>query len=119
MEKRLYHILTPVPPEELRNVNCLLVGAISVPQCVLKGQVSVAPTNSPGGSRPCTERARTRHGAGVMGQVMGSLTLCHRGGARRVGCQVRWLRQAMSHPPACGQEPHERAIIPGAAEVGE
>lgn len=38
MEKRLYHILTPVPPEELRNVNCLLVGAISVPQCVLKSQ---------------------------------------------------------------------------------
>lgn len=43
MEKRLYHILTPVPPEELRNVNCLLVGAISIPQCVLKSQVSVAP----------------------------------------------------------------------------
>ncbi|XP_058408765.1 polynucleotide 5'-hydroxyl-kinase NOL9 [Diceros bicornis minor] len=38
MEKRLYHILTPVPPEELRNVNCLLVGAISVPQCVFKSQ---------------------------------------------------------------------------------
>lgn len=38
MEKRLYHILTPVPPEELRNVNCLLVGAISVPHCVLKNQ---------------------------------------------------------------------------------
>ncbi|KAB0397142.1 hypothetical protein E2I00_007761, partial [Balaenoptera physalus] len=38
MEKRLYHILTPVPPEELRNVNCLLVGTISIPQCVLKSQ---------------------------------------------------------------------------------
>uniref|UniRef100_A0A8C3X3D9 Polynucleotide 5'-hydroxyl-kinase NOL9 n=1 Tax=Catagonus wagneri TaxID=51154 RepID=A0A8C3X3D9_9CETA len=38
MEKRLYHILTPVPPEELRRVNCLLVGAVSVPQCVLKSQ---------------------------------------------------------------------------------
>ncbi|KAB1268826.1 Polynucleotide 5'-hydroxyl-kinase NOL9 [Camelus dromedarius] len=38
MERRLYHILTPVPPEELRNVNCLLVGAISVPQCVFKSQ---------------------------------------------------------------------------------
>nr|XP_019602332.1 PREDICTED: polynucleotide 5'-hydroxyl-kinase NOL9 isoform X2 [Rhinolophus sinicus] len=38
MEKRLYHILTPVPPEELRNVNCLLVGAISIPHCVLKNQ---------------------------------------------------------------------------------
>ncbi|XP_021099175.1 polynucleotide 5'-hydroxyl-kinase NOL9 isoform X2 [Heterocephalus glaber] len=38
MEKRLYHILTPVPPEELRSVNCLLVGAISIPQCVFKSQ---------------------------------------------------------------------------------
>uniref|UniRef100_A0A8D1NJM0 Polynucleotide 5'-hydroxyl-kinase NOL9 n=1 Tax=Sus scrofa TaxID=9823 RepID=A0A8D1NJM0_PIG len=38
MEKRLYHILTPVPPEQLRLVNCLLVGAISIPQCVLKSQ---------------------------------------------------------------------------------
>ncbi|KAF6110348.1 nucleolar protein 9 [Phyllostomus discolor] len=38
MEKRLYHILTPLPPEELRHVNCLLVGAISIPQCVLKSQ---------------------------------------------------------------------------------
>ncbi|XP_066231012.1 polynucleotide 5'-hydroxyl-kinase NOL9 [Saccopteryx leptura] len=38
MEKRLFHILTPVPPEELRTVNCLLVGAISIPRCVLKNQ---------------------------------------------------------------------------------
>ncbi|XP_007532833.1 polynucleotide 5'-hydroxyl-kinase NOL9 isoform X1 [Erinaceus europaeus] len=38
MENRLYHILTPVPPEELRNVNCLLVGAISIPQCVFQCQ---------------------------------------------------------------------------------
>nr|XP_012646982.2 polynucleotide 5'-hydroxyl-kinase NOL9 isoform X3 [Microcebus murinus] len=38
MEKRLYHILTPVPPEELRTVNCLLVGAVSVPHCVFKNQ---------------------------------------------------------------------------------
>ncbi|KAM6173621.1 polynucleotide 5'-hydroxyl-kinase NOL9 [Erethizon dorsatum] len=38
MEKRLYHILTPVPPEELRSVNCLLVGAISIPQCVFTSQ---------------------------------------------------------------------------------
>lgn len=46
MEKRLYHILTPVAPEQLRNVNCLLVGAISIPHCVLKSQVSVAPRDS-------------------------------------------------------------------------
>ncbi|XP_053431461.1 polynucleotide 5'-hydroxyl-kinase NOL9 isoform X1 [Nycticebus coucang] len=38
MDKRLYHILTPVPPEELRTVNCLLVGAVSVPHCVFKNQ---------------------------------------------------------------------------------
>ena len=38
MDKRLYHLLTPVPPEELGNVNCLLVVFISVPQCVLKSQ---------------------------------------------------------------------------------
>lgn len=47
VEKRLYHILTPLPPEELRNVNCLLVGAISIPQCVLKSQVGVAPRGQP------------------------------------------------------------------------
>ncbi|XP_014442085.1 polynucleotide 5'-hydroxyl-kinase NOL9 [Tupaia chinensis] len=38
MEKRLYHIITPVPPEDLRTVNCLLVGAISIPQRILKNQ---------------------------------------------------------------------------------
>ncbi|XP_006873186.1 PREDICTED: polynucleotide 5'-hydroxyl-kinase NOL9 [Chrysochloris asiatica] len=38
MEKRLYHILTPVPPQELRNVNCLLIGAVSIPHCVFKSQ---------------------------------------------------------------------------------
>ncbi|XP_017353795.1 polynucleotide 5'-hydroxyl-kinase NOL9 [Cebus imitator] len=41
MEKRLYHILTPVPPEELKTVNCLLVGAIALPHCVLKCQRGV------------------------------------------------------------------------------
>uniref|UniRef100_G3S2H1 Polynucleotide 5'-hydroxyl-kinase NOL9 n=1 Tax=Gorilla gorilla gorilla TaxID=9595 RepID=G3S2H1_GORGO len=44
MEKRLYHILTPVPPEELRTVNCLLVGAIAVPHCVLKCQRGIEGT---------------------------------------------------------------------------
>ncbi|XP_007940839.1 polynucleotide 5'-hydroxyl-kinase NOL9 [Orycteropus afer afer] len=38
MEKRLYHILTPVPPEVLRDVNCLLIGAVSIPQCIFKSQ---------------------------------------------------------------------------------
>lgn len=45
MEKRLYHILTPVPPEELRTVNCLLVGAVSLPQCVFTSQVSREPSS--------------------------------------------------------------------------
>lgn len=40
MEKQRYHILTPMPPEELRTVNCLLVGAVSVPHSVFKSQVS-------------------------------------------------------------------------------
>lgn len=39
MEKKLYHILTLVPPENLRLVNCLLLGNISIPNCVLVGQV--------------------------------------------------------------------------------
>lgn len=55
MEKRLYHILTPVPPEELRNVNCLLVGAISIPHCVFKSQVSATPRDSPGGSQRASQ----------------------------------------------------------------
>nr|XP_002716195.1 polynucleotide 5'-hydroxyl-kinase NOL9 [Oryctolagus cuniculus] len=38
MEKRLYHILTPLPPEQLRAVNCLLVGAVSIPHSVFKSQ---------------------------------------------------------------------------------
>lgn len=42
MEKKLYHILTPVPPENLRLVNCLLLGNIAIPNCVLVGQVGAA-----------------------------------------------------------------------------
>ncbi|XP_061868982.1 polynucleotide 5'-hydroxyl-kinase NOL9 isoform X2 [Colius striatus] len=38
MEKKLYHVLTPVPPESLRLVNCLLLGNIAIPNCVLVGQ---------------------------------------------------------------------------------
>ncbi|KAM6402480.1 polynucleotide 5'-hydroxyl-kinase NOL9 isoform 2-T2 [Rhynochetos jubatus] len=38
MEKKLYHILTPVPPESLRLVNCLLLGNVAIPNCVLVGQ---------------------------------------------------------------------------------
>lgn len=38
MDKRLYHILMPVPLEELRNVNCLLAVAICILECVTKSQ---------------------------------------------------------------------------------
>uniref|UniRef100_A0A8D0FBC8 Polynucleotide 5'-hydroxyl-kinase NOL9 n=1 Tax=Strix occidentalis caurina TaxID=311401 RepID=A0A8D0FBC8_STROC len=41
MEKKLYHVLTPVPPESLRLVNCLLLGNIAIPNCVLVGQQAV------------------------------------------------------------------------------
>ncbi|NWY61874.1 NOL9 kinase, partial [Chionis minor] len=41
MEKKLYHVLTPVPPESLRLVNCLLLGNIAIPNCVLVGQQGV------------------------------------------------------------------------------
>ena len=38
VEKCLYHIITPVPQEDLRIMNCLLFGAISIPQHILKNQ---------------------------------------------------------------------------------
>uniref|UniRef100_A0A8C6R9B5 Polynucleotide 5'-hydroxyl-kinase NOL9 n=1 Tax=Nannospalax galili TaxID=1026970 RepID=A0A8C6R9B5_NANGA len=38
MDKQLYYILTPVPPEELKAVNCLLIGTVSIPQCIFKNQ---------------------------------------------------------------------------------
>ncbi|KAM3659573.1 polynucleotide 5'-hydroxyl-kinase NOL9 isoform 2-T2 [Ammospiza maritima maritima] len=41
MEKKLYHILTPVPPVNLRLVNCLLLGNIAIPNCVLVGQQGI------------------------------------------------------------------------------
>ncbi|NXX11763.1 NOL9 kinase, partial [Podargus strigoides] len=41
MEKKLYYVLTPVLPEKLRLVNCLLLGNIAVPNCVLMGQQGV------------------------------------------------------------------------------
>uniref|UniRef100_A0A8B9T0I1 Polynucleotide 5'-hydroxyl-kinase NOL9 n=1 Tax=Anas platyrhynchos TaxID=8839 RepID=A0A8B9T0I1_ANAPL len=41
MEKKLYHVLTPVPPENLRQVNCLLLGNIAIPNCVLVSQEGI------------------------------------------------------------------------------
>uniref|UniRef100_UPI0037E98CAF polynucleotide 5'-hydroxyl-kinase NOL9 n=1 Tax=Semicossyphus pulcher TaxID=241346 RepID=UPI0037E98CAF len=38
MERGLYFLLTPVDPSVLRKVNCLLLGAISLPSCILTTQ---------------------------------------------------------------------------------
>lgn len=39
MVRGLYFLLTPVDPSILRKVNCLLLGAISLPPCILTTQV--------------------------------------------------------------------------------
>uniref|UniRef100_A0A8D0AY33 Polynucleotide 5'-hydroxyl-kinase NOL9 n=1 Tax=Salvator merianae TaxID=96440 RepID=A0A8D0AY33_SALMN len=39
IDKKLYYILTPVAPENLRLVNCLLIGNIPVPNCVFLNQM--------------------------------------------------------------------------------
>ncbi|XP_063001271.1 polynucleotide 5'-hydroxyl-kinase NOL9 isoform X2 [Elgaria multicarinata webbii] len=41
MDKRLYYILTPVAPENLRLVNCLLIGNIPIPNCIFLSQVGI------------------------------------------------------------------------------
>ncbi|OCT72802.1 polynucleotide 5'-hydroxyl-kinase NOL9 [Xenopus laevis] len=38
MEKKVYYVLTPLVPESLRLVNCLLIGNISVPHAIFKNQ---------------------------------------------------------------------------------
>ncbi|XP_061458096.1 polynucleotide 5'-hydroxyl-kinase NOL9 isoform X2 [Rhineura floridana] len=40
-DKKLYYILTPVAPENLRLVNCLLIGNITVPNCVFLNQTGI------------------------------------------------------------------------------
>ncbi|XP_072442505.1 polynucleotide 5'-hydroxyl-kinase NOL9 [Chiloscyllium punctatum] len=41
LEKRLYYILTPVPVAKLKQVNCLLIGAITIPHSLFKNQPEV------------------------------------------------------------------------------
>ncbi|XP_051844637.1 polynucleotide 5'-hydroxyl-kinase NOL9 [Antechinus flavipes] len=41
MVKKMYYILTPLSREKLRHVNCLMIGNITVPHCVLKYQPKV------------------------------------------------------------------------------
>lgn len=38
VNRGLYYLLTPVDPTVLRNVNCLLLGAISLPSCIITAQ---------------------------------------------------------------------------------
>eukprot|EP00062_Callorhinchus_milii_P012796 gi/632960185/ref/XP_007896050.1/ PREDICTED: polynucleotide 5'-hydroxyl-kinase NOL9 [Callorhinchus milii] len=38
MEKKLYYILTPVSPAKLRLVNCLLLGAVTIPHSLFQNQ---------------------------------------------------------------------------------
>ncbi|XP_029139322.1 polynucleotide 5'-hydroxyl-kinase NOL9 [Protobothrops mucrosquamatus] len=38
MTRKLYYILTPVAPEILRRVNCLLIGNIAIPNCIFLNQ---------------------------------------------------------------------------------
>lgn len=41
MARGLYYVLTPVDPSVLRKVNCLLLGAISLPSCILTSQPGI------------------------------------------------------------------------------
>ncbi|KAM4015376.1 polynucleotide 5'-hydroxyl-kinase NOL9 [Anomaloglossus baeobatrachus] len=41
IKKKIYHILTPLPPETLRLVNCLLIGNVSIPHSIFKHQPGV------------------------------------------------------------------------------
>ncbi|KAM9299298.1 polynucleotide 5'-hydroxyl-kinase NOL9 [Gastrophryne carolinensis] len=41
MTKKVYHVLTPLPPETLRQVNCLMMGNISIPHSVFKHQPGI------------------------------------------------------------------------------
>uniref|UniRef100_A0A8C5HPM8 Polynucleotide 5'-hydroxyl-kinase NOL9 n=1 Tax=Gouania willdenowi TaxID=441366 RepID=A0A8C5HPM8_GOUWI len=41
VERGLYFLLTPIDPSILRKVNCLLLGAVTLPSCVLTAQVGL------------------------------------------------------------------------------
>ncbi|CAI9617378.1 unnamed protein product [Staurois parvus] len=41
MERKVYHILTPIPPATLRLVNCLQIGNISIPHSIFKNQPGI------------------------------------------------------------------------------
>uniref|UniRef100_UPI00398E933A polynucleotide 5'-hydroxyl-kinase NOL9 n=1 Tax=Pristiophorus japonicus TaxID=55135 RepID=UPI00398E933A len=41
LEKRLYYILTPIPVAKLKQVNCLLMGAVNIPHSLFRNQPGV------------------------------------------------------------------------------
>ncbi|XP_078094959.1 polynucleotide 5'-hydroxyl-kinase NOL9 [Mustelus asterias] len=41
LEKRLYYILTPIPVAKLKQVNCLLMGAVTIPHSLFRNQPGV------------------------------------------------------------------------------
>ena len=43
--ERVFFVLTPVPPEQLRAVNSLVKGASDLPQCILMQQVRLSYTS--------------------------------------------------------------------------
>ena len=62
MESKLLYLLTPVSPNSLISVNCLVVGAVSLPACVL-----LTPPKEPGpvpyvtvGESQCTAKPLKR-----------------------------------------------------------
>ena len=103
MEKKLYHILTPVPPEELRHVNCLLVGAVNIPPCVLKSQVCAALELA--GLQVAWQSADLKLGRESQSRFLfGKLTLLCRDGQGRVTCP-HGLKVWSVSPHHLGQEP--------------
>lgn len=95
MEKKLYHVLTPVPPESLRLVNCLLLGNVAIPNCVLVGQVGAAgrrgrlaglgpPGAIPDFLFPCPVRARSCLGISRWLSLLGVVLSAQNGGEESV-----------------------------------
>ncbi|XP_001377300.3 polynucleotide 5'-hydroxyl-kinase NOL9 [Monodelphis domestica] len=41
MVKKVYYVLTPLSHEKLRQVNCLMIGNITIPHCVFKNQPKI------------------------------------------------------------------------------
>lgn len=75
MARGLYYVLTPVDPSVLRKVNCLLLGAISLPSCILTSQPGIE------GERPyvTTDYSFDLTGAGKLRVFKGLMRPSHMG----------------------------------------